>query len=290
VSVDPLAPRHQPVPGAPRDRAAARRRTVLRLTPEPTFHARFECKYIIDPAVVPALREFLRPHTEPDQFAAVRPGYRYPICSLYLDSPNLSLYEQTVCGEKDRFKLRVRSYSDDPSTPVFFEVKRKMNNVVHKRRAVVSRRRADALLTHRRFDVAGLDGHNLGELEYFDSRASLIEARPVVRIRYMREAYQSKGNEPVRVTLDTELAHAITLDGALSLERGRWTATPTNGTILEIKFTERFPWWIQDLIRQFALNQRAVPKYIMSVDHMLMDGRESALALAGITLPPIRRS
>ena len=59
--------------------------------------------------------------------------------------------------------------------------------------------------------------------------------------------------------------------------------------ILEIKFTERFPWWVQDLIRTFGLGQRAVPKYVWSVDHMLLDGRESALALAGVALPPLRR-
>ena len=47
------------------------------------------------------------PFTEPDNFAALCKGYRYPICSLYLDSPDLALYRQTVAGEKDRFKLRV---------------------------------------------------------------------------------------------------------------------------------------------------------------------------------------
>jgi hypothetical protein len=31
-----------------------------------------------------------------------------------------------------------------------------------------------------------------------------------------------------------------------------------------------------------------VPKYIMSVDHMMMEGRETTLALAGLTLPPRR--
>jgi hypothetical protein len=40
-----------------------------------------------------------------------------------------------VAGEKARFKLRVRTYSDDPSSPAFFEVKEKTNKVVSKRRA-----------------------------------------------------------------------------------------------------------------------------------------------------------
>ena len=290
MSVDPLAFRREQVPRTPRGKSVGSRpKTAPRLAPEPTFHSRYECKYVIDPISVPELRDFLRPHTEPDEFAVLRPGFRYPICSLYLDSHDLRLYQQTVCGEKDRFKLRVRSYSDDPATPAFFEVKRKLNNIVHKRRAALNRRQAQELLARNVFDSSTLDRIDREDLEYFDSRVSLIEARPIVRVKYMREAYQARGNEPVRVTLDTELSHAITFDHELSHTSGRWTATPLNGVILEIKFTERFPWWVQDLIRQFGLFQKGVPKYVMSVDHMLLDGRESALALGGVTLPPIRR-
>ena len=112
-----------------------------RRTLEPTFHSRFECKYMVDPSVVPEIRHFLASFTEPDAFAAKCPGFRYPISSLYLDSPSLDLYQQTVNGEMDRFKLRIRTYDDNPASPAFLEVKRKHNNVVHKRRAGISRDR-----------------------------------------------------------------------------------------------------------------------------------------------------
>ena len=81
---------------------------------DPTLASRYECKYQISPMVVSALREFIQPFMRPDPFAALREDNRYPICSLYLDSEDLVLYQQTVGGHKNRFKLRVRSYSDDP--------------------------------------------------------------------------------------------------------------------------------------------------------------------------------
>ena len=80
----------------------------------------------------------------------------------------------------------------------------------------------------------------------------------------------------------------MTLDDTLSHVAGRWVGTPTPGTIIELKFTERYPSWAQDFVRAFGLHQRAVPKYVMSMDHVLLDGRESALAFAGLTLPPRR--
>ena len=290
MSVDPVPERSVPAP-RPRDgRSKGAVGLPVRPAPESTFFSRYECKYLVDARVVPRIREFLRPFTEPDEFAALCKGYRYPICSLYLDSPDLKLYLQTVGGEKDRFKLRVRTYSDDPASPAFFEVKRKLNTIVHKRRAGLDREKAHRLLSDGRLDPQGLGTIDHRDAEYFQNHVAFVEARPVVRVKYVREAYQGLDNEPVRITLDTDLMHAVTFDHDLDHERGRWVATPLDGVILEIKFTERYPWWVQELVRSFGLHQRAVPKYVLSVDHMMMDGRESAFALAGVTLPPIRRA
>jgi hypothetical protein len=189
------------------------------------------------------MREFLRPFTKPDSYAALREGYRYPICSLYLDSHDLAL----------------------------LEVKRKLNNVVHKRRAGINREAVRALLNRGRLDLDGLGPQDRRNAEYFYSHVALTEARPLIRVKYMREPYAAHGNEPVRITIDTDLMHAVTLDNSLSHVRGRWTTTPVDGVIVEVKFTERFPWWVQDFVQTFGLHQRAVPKYVWSVDHMMMD-------------------
>ncbi len=100
-----------------------------------TYRSRYECKYLIAPAAACEVRRFIRPFTQPDKHAARRPNHRSAVSSLYLDSRDLALYAQTVAGEKARFKLRVRTYSDDPASPAFFEVKKKLNNVILKRRA-----------------------------------------------------------------------------------------------------------------------------------------------------------
>jgi len=197
--------------------------------------------------------------------------------------------QQTVGGEKNRFKLRIRTYDDDPGSPVFFEVKRKVNNIVSKRRVAVSREDAD------RFMKSGgggwtdhLSAEAVDDLDYFALHTELTDARPVVRVRYVREAYGARGGDPVRITIDTDLMHAVTLDTDIRHHSGRWVTTPVNGSILEIKFTERYPEWVTDLVKAFGLKQQPVPKYVLSVDHMTLEGRESALTLAGFSLPPRR--
>jgi len=251
-----------------------------------TLASRFECKYVVSALAVPALREFIQPFARPDRFAAVRSDLRYPITSLYLDSDDLLLYQQTVGGEKNRFKLRVRSYSDDPDSPLFLEVKRKVNNIVQKRRARIDRASASRLLDARSMSPVGEQD---ADIDYFASHTELVSARPLVRVRYMREAYESIDGEPVRITLDTELMHVATFDFETSHDHGRWVATPVGGVVLEIKFTDMFPSWVRDMVRAFGLKQQPVPKYILSVDHMLLAGRESVLSVGGWTLP-LRRA
>ena len=62
-------------------------------------------------------------------FAFVKTGSD-TITSLYLDSSALHLYRQTVQGIKNRFKLRIRFYDDNPGNPAFLEIKRRVTDVI----------------------------------------------------------------------------------------------------------------------------------------------------------------
>src|SRR3954451_5565037 len=109
--------------------------------------SRFEQKYIIDEDTALGLREFVRSYLELDENGVGKPNYSYPVHSLYLDSDDLSLYWQTINGNKNRYKLRLRFYNDIPDTPIFFEIKRRMNNCILKQRAAVRREAVPLLLS-----------------------------------------------------------------------------------------------------------------------------------------------
>ena len=68
--------------------------------------SRYECKYLIPESVALRVRADLVPFVRPDPHAAGRPGGRYPISSLYLDSEDLSLYRTTIEGNRSRFSHR----------------------------------------------------------------------------------------------------------------------------------------------------------------------------------------
>ena len=250
------------------------------------YLSRYECKYYVDPLAVPELRQMIHAFAEPDRFASKHPGYRYPISSLYLDTEDLRFYQQTVGGVKNRFKLRMRTYDDDPATPVFLEIKERMNQVVGKWRLALTRSQAQAFLDRKAEWHRETGRALLAEMDPFSSRIDVTAVRPVARVKYVREAYEYRPGSPVRVTLDTDLECAVTF-GACFLHAGSdWVTTPLEGVILEIKFTDRFPDWIQGIVNRMGLQQVSIPKYVLCLDRLFARGAGSVTSLAGLCLPP----
>ncbi|HEX7570134.1 MAG TPA: VTC domain-containing protein, partial [Verrucomicrobiae bacterium] len=79
---------------------------------------RFELKYLVEESQTPAIRDFVSSHLELDDYGVGRPNQSYSVHSLYLDSSDLHTHQASVNGTKNRFKLRLRYYDDQPGSPV----------------------------------------------------------------------------------------------------------------------------------------------------------------------------
>src|SRR5205809_3054485 len=164
---------------------------------------RFELKYLISEDTALQVRDFVRSYLEMDEYSVGRPNYSYPVHSLYLDSQELRLYWETINGNKNRFKLRLRYYSTSPETPVFFEIKRRMNNCILKQRGGVRQECVPLLLKGHLPQVEHLVSrapNQLVSLQNFCHLAYQLHAHPKVHVFYMREAYVSDDDQ-VRVTM-----------------------------------------------------------------------------------------
>src|SRR6266487_7073772 len=108
---------------------------------------RFELKYLISEETALLVRDFVKSYLDWDEYSVGKPNYSYPVHSLYIDSDDLKLYWSTINGDKNRYKLRLRYYSTHPDSPVFFEIKRRMNNCILKQRGGVNHEAIAQLLT-----------------------------------------------------------------------------------------------------------------------------------------------
>ena len=246
-----------------------------------TITSRYEWKYFVPPALLPAIRALARPFVRPDAFARKWRGNRYPIVSLYLDGDGLELYRTTVEGHRNRFKLRVRAYDDDPESPVFLEIKKRSNVVVRKTRARVSREVALRMLSGR-----GSGGVTSDGMAEFALRLREVRAKPMVRVRYMREAYESAHGDPVRLTFDTDIEYCVTRSADLGLRsQGAWERTPVEGAVVELKFADRCPSWATQIIDRLELVRESIPKYVLSMDRAFETGQLDVGSIATRRMP-----
>src|SRR6058998_2526039 len=150
---------------------------------------RFELKYLIPEETALLVRDFVRSYLEMDEFSVGRPNYSYPVHSLYLDSDDLKLYWSTINGDKNRFKLRLRFYNNHPDTPVFFEIKRRMNNCIMKKRGGVRRDAVDMLLAGyfpEQSHLVSKDPKHMLALQDFCRLMQQLQAKPKAHIAYLR--------------------------------------------------------------------------------------------------------
>lgn len=231
--------------------------------------SRFEYKYIIHRELVPAIRNYMQPFVRPDAYAIDWPEYRYPINSLYLDSPDLALYLQTLHGHKNRYKLRVRGYTTNHDDPIFFEIKRRVNVILLKTRAKLPRQLAWDLLQGRTYSLYDLDPATRENAEKFLRLVEDIQAEPIAYVYYQREAYESIYDDPVRITFDSDLAYGMMAGEDLAFDNPIKHVVPMEGVVLEIKFTEVFPDWVRKMVQHFGLSRTIFAKYVNCVEHAL---------------------
>jgi len=229
---------------------------------------RFELKYLLPEDTALAVRDFVSGYLEIDEYGATQPNFSYPVHSLYLDSDNFALCEATINGDKNRYKLRLRFYDSRPDAPVYFEIKRRMNNIIAKQRGAVRRDAVNWLLSGHLPEPAHLiskDPRQLAALQKFCQLMHSIHARPKVHVGYLREAWISPRDNSVRVTLDREV-DCEAEPTARMITRMDHPSRPFGAdVILELKFTNRFPDWFRDLIRVFGLMQCGAAKYVEGV-------------------------
>ncbi len=228
---------------------------------------RYEMKYLISDVQTEAIRQYISPYISLDRYSRLQPEGYYPIVSLYLDSPNLQLCRESLSGKKNRFKLRIRCYSEDKQYPAFFEIKRRINSIIMKSRARVRHQDIKTLLRGHTLPKQDFRT-NMDILNQFQLYICSIHAGPIVLIRYLRKAYEGGAYNRVRITFDRKLCYKVTHTPEVTLNGAGWqhNLLTMKGTILEIKYTGRYPAWLNGLASSFGLQQRSISKYATSIE------------------------
>lgn len=225
---------------------------------------RFEIKYLVSESVALAARDFVRAYLDADEFSAGEINFSYPVHSLYLDSDDLGFFHQTFNGDKNRLKLRARFYDDSPDSPVFLEIKRRTNNTISKQRCSIQREALLPVLMGSTPDsslIISKGPNGIFALQNFIGIMLSYRAKPKAHVAYLREAWVSRADNSLRVTMDRKVRFEVQSSSRLCTTMNNPTAVFDPEIVLELKFTSRFPEWFEHLVRVLNIRQYSAAKY-----------------------------
>ncbi|MBE2250121.1 MAG: polyphosphate polymerase domain-containing protein [Myxococcus sp.] len=226
---------------------------------------RFEYKFWAPREAVDRVLRLLDGEMEQDA-VALRTEASQVNTSLYFDSPHFTFLEQHVSGSPDRIKLRVRYYGDAPRAECFFEIKRRQNAVVMKRRAVLPLDLSREVVR----DVSRPLPVQNAALNTFQYLAVRCQATPKLLVRARRLALRAIDRRlDTRLTVDDDMAwQPVSGSGhdALTPDPARWRRLPSGSdgsrVLVEVKYRDERPWWLGQVVRGLSAFRLSFSKYV----------------------------
>lgn len=180
----------------------------------------------------------------------------YFIRSLYFDDYNNTSYHQVLYGISQREKYRIRYYNYDDSY-ICLEKKFKVNNMTNKTSCRVTRQQVEDLIAGK-LEVSKENNKLLNE---FIIKTRFYGYRPSVIIDYNRIPYTYEAGN-VRVTLDYNISMNYNTEDLFNNEGHSVPLMDKNVYLLEVKYDEFLPNYIDWFININKLEQTAYSKYL----------------------------
>ena len=201
---------------------------------------RVEQKYILSKEQKDTFLEKANEYLVKDQY------FESNICNIYFDNENNDLIVNSLEKPLFKAKVRLRSYNiPNMDSKVFLEVKDKYKGIVGKRRVKLT------LKDFYNYYEKGYmnDSQIMKELDYYFKQFTL---KPFMFLAYDRNSYYEKGNQDLRITIDSNLRSRkdnLRLeygdDGKKFFDRDVY--------IMEIKVMNAVPLWLSRILSELKI-------------------------------------
>lgn len=218
---------------------------------------RHELKYVISEGEHKLLSMRVKACLKQDYHASINGG-EYLIRSLYFDDPfDSALWEKTSgVGSRDKYRIRIYNLTDDA---IKLERKHKEGQYIKKDSVTISRQDCDEIV---RGNLECLKHNDNPFAMQFYGIFKANHLRPKVLVDYVREPYVFPA-EDVRITFDKDVRTAMRCTDLFNphvITYPVWDLR--NCMILEVKFNESLPQYVQELLTLDAAERTAASKYV----------------------------
>lgn len=232
----------------------------------------FEIKFLLDEAAAARVTEWARVHMGRDPVAACDEHERYPVHSVYLDTPTLGVFGRN--GALRTRKYRLRRYGNEDT--IWLERKAKIDGRVKKRRTAIGETELVCL-----YDQPP-PPHWPGQ--WFRRRVRLRQLQPVCAVTYERFARIGLTPEgPIRLTLDRTIGGCGLQSAGMNgweVPRGSLAELQrlSGLCILELKYPMSLPAIFKGVISDFSLEPLKVSKFRTCMQTWVVPDEDAAMS------------
>ena len=218
---------------------------------------RHELKFIINSKDIELLKKKLSMFMKLDNHY----DNDYLIRSLYFDDIYNTNYYDKLDGTSEREKYRIRYYNYNKNY-ISLELKGKNNNLTYKERCPITVDEYNYLID-KKYDKINIENRLLLEKFIFELKNKNLV--PSVIVEYKRLAYIYE-LEDIRITIDSDIKSGRfnynMFDKNIFMDK----VLDTNEVILEVKYNNVLPTFINDIIKSTKMTNISVSKYVLCVE------------------------
>ena len=234
---------------------------IFKQSEENKSNLRFENKYRISKFEYYAIKNSLTPYFNFDPFTKIAPENKYLVRSLYFDTRDYKTYKEKINGDSNRIKFRIRTYGTQPNDnpDIRVELKVRNGNLMDKHGAFISYRQYESLLKKKQLYL-----NNNPVLIEFIRYIFKWDLVPKTLVQYCREGFQSKMHDGIRITFDHDIKCAFSRN--LFPINVHWRKHYHSHIVMDIKYKENVPLWLNNRVHSFNLKIVPYSKYTNSIE------------------------
>lgn len=211
---------------------------------------RIEKKYPVSHEKFEEIRPVLEKNIVPDEFG------RSTLTNIYFDTDDYGVIRESNEMPEYKEKVRIRCYENlTDDAKVFFEIKKKLDHVVYKRRVSMT------FLEVKEFLKTGIteanDSQILREIDYAIKRQSL---KPKVLLTYNRRSFEGIDDKEFRITFDDNI-RCIRVDDEFNPYGEEMQTLAQGDYIMEIKALGGMPLWCTQMLSEYEIYHKRYSKY-----------------------------
>ncbi|WOO86387.1 polyphosphate polymerase domain-containing protein [Mollicutes bacterium LVI A0039] len=208
---------------------------------------RFEFKYQIPVALSRKLIEEFNHRLILDEHCQKHGSYR--IVNRYIDTQHHNLIRKSISKPVYKQKLRIRTYNEEIADDelIFFEIKKKFQGIVNKRRCQMTYREAKQLMENKQLDTVNnyTNRQILSELTHIISQDDYQEMTTII---YDRIAFFDQSKD-LRISFD------------FNIHSNNRQLLNSNLVLMEIKTVGGMPIWLVELLNTYDIRKQSFSKY-----------------------------